>query len=135
MSDVVAKPNPLIQILDSFIGTGRRRINFIPRSMIVNGHLDIVFLNLPVNQRQQFRFRDLHSRSFSIIKSLMHLVLASHIDYSAAVKLQPRIFNLLHYAAYLRGTAVQRKMKALESNVFQTDPFGHRQCVIQVELS
>ena len=112
VSNIVAKADALIQIFDFFIGTGWCRIDFVPRPVIVNGHLNIVLFNLLIYKRQQLRRRDadndLHPGGFGVIKGIVHLVFLLHRDYSAAVEYQSRLFNFCHDVPDLSRRTVQR---------------------------
>jgi hypothetical protein len=49
MTNVHAQPNSLVQVLDFLDDAGRRRIYFIRRPVIVNGHFDIVLLDFLID--------------------------------------------------------------------------------------
>ena len=98
VTDVDAQPHPLVAILDCPQCIGRRRIPFVPRSVVVNGQTNVELLDHRLDAIEQLGIGAGHDRRHAgvlgIFENFANLIRLAKRDHAAAESVIPAASTL-----------------------------------------
>jgi hypothetical protein len=132
VTEVDAETHARIHRLHDFQNVVWRREEFVLRSMVVNGDLDVVLLGEALDARKNRRIRgrdhERHAGAFRVVEVVPHVVIGvfTEGDRAAADDAEPGGFDLLARGRELLGREIVVEVDGFEVDVRSAQLLRHR---------